>query len=197
MIIVPTLLLLATLVTLLVLCLMRYCPEKKRARTTAPQRYHSSSNRHNHRHHLQGIDGEQACISLVFCSVCLSGNKQIHLSALLLSGLKAPNGINPLEHEELPMSIQQVQQNIKPTLAAVPPASTQWHHGAFSQVNALPLSFSIKTSDTVSLYRARMDNRDVILRVLKGNLSCTKTGRVQLPTAPLQGAKLPFLVKKE
>ncbi|XP_051245616.1 tyrosine-protein kinase STYK1 isoform X1 [Dicentrarchus labrax] len=139
-IIVPTLLLLATLVTLLALCLMRYCPERKQKRITAPQRYHSSSHRHKQRHshrlHLQGID--------------------------------APPGINPLEHEELPMSVQQVQQNVRPTqLAAVPQMSTERHNGAFSQVTALPLSFSIKPNDSVSLYRARMDNRDVILRVLK------------------------------
>lgn len=71
-IIVPTLLLLASLVALLALCIMRYCPERKRTRTTAPQqRYHSSSHRHtqrhSHRHQLQGIDGEQACISLCVC----------------------------------------------------------------------------------------------------------------------------------
>ncbi|XP_070703108.1 tyrosine-protein kinase STYK1 [Pempheris klunzingeri] len=138
-IIVPTMLLVATLATLLGLCLMRYCPERKRTPTTAPQRYHSSSHRrtqrHSHRHHLQGID--------------------------------APPGINPLEHEELPMSVQQVQRNVKPTLAAVPQTSTERHHGAFGQITALPLSFSIKQSDTVSLYRARMDNRNVVLRVLK------------------------------
>uniref|UniRef100_A0A4W6FQ45 Serine/threonine/tyrosine kinase 1a n=1 Tax=Lates calcarifer TaxID=8187 RepID=A0A4W6FQ45_LATCA len=138
-IIVPTLLLFATLVTLLALCLLRYCPERKRTRVTAPQHYSSSSHRHtqrhNHRHHLQGID--------------------------------APPGINPLEHEELPMSVQQVQQNVRPTLAAPPQTSTERHHGAFSEVTALPVSFSIKPNDTVSLYRARMDNRDVILRVLK------------------------------
>lgn len=87
---------------------------------------------------------------------------------LCISLSKAPSGINPLEHEELPMSVQQVQQNVRPTLAAVPQMSTERHHGSFSQVNALPLSFSIKPNDTVSLYRARIDNRDVILRVLKG-----------------------------
>lgn len=81
--------------------------------------------------------------------------------------IKAPPGINPLEHEELPMSVQQVQQNVKPILSAVPNASRERDHGAFSQINALPLTFSIKPNDTVSLYRARMDNRDVILRVLK------------------------------
>lgn len=79
-----------------------------------------------------------------------------------------------MEHEELPMSVQQVHQNVRPTLAALPQMSTERHHGAFSQVTALPLSFSIKPDDTVSLYRARMDNRDVILRVLKGKVSGTK-----------------------
>ncbi|XP_070778102.1 tyrosine-protein kinase STYK1 isoform X2 [Enoplosus armatus] len=121
------------------MCLMSYCPERKRKRTTAPQHYHSSSHRHSqrhsHRHHLQGID--------------------------------APPGLNPLEHEELPMSVQQVQQSVRPTLAAVPQMSTDRHHGAFSQVTALPLSFSIKPDDTVRLFRAHMDNRDVTLRVLK------------------------------
>ncbi|XP_040908679.1 tyrosine-protein kinase STYK1 [Toxotes jaculatrix] len=138
-IIVPTLLLAATLVTLLALLLMRYCPERKRTRITALQSYSSSSHRHtqrhSHRHHLQGID--------------------------------APPGLNPLEHEELPMSVQQVQQNVRPTLTALPQTSTERHHDAFSQITALPLSFSIKPSDTVRLHRARMDNRDVILRVLK------------------------------
>ncbi|XP_068567560.1 tyrosine-protein kinase STYK1 [Cebidichthys violaceus] len=139
-IIVPTLLLLGTLVTLLALCIMRFYPERKRTRVAAPQRYHSSSShrhkqRNGHRRHLQGID--------------------------------APPGINPLEHEELPMSVQQVQQTAVPTLAAVPQVSTERQHGAFSQVTALPLSFSMKPDDSAGLYRGRMDNRDVILRLLK------------------------------
>lgn len=98
---------------------------------------------------------------------------QIHLSALRLSQ-KAPSGINPLEHEELPMSVQQVQQNVKPTLAAVPQKSTERHHGAFSQVNALPRPVFVRPNDPVSLYRAHMDNRGVILRVLKGKVSCSE-----------------------
>ncbi|XP_045915044.1 tyrosine-protein kinase STYK1 [Micropterus dolomieu] len=138
-IIVPSLLILATVVTLMAVCFLRYCPERKRTRTTAPKRNHSSlhrhTQRHSHRHRLQGID--------------------------------APPGLNPLEHEELPMSVQQVQQSVGPTLAAVPQLSTDRHPGAFSQVTALPLSFAINPNDTVKVYRARMDNRDVILRVLK------------------------------
>ncbi|KAM7384809.1 hypothetical protein PAMA_011930 [Pampus argenteus] len=138
-IIVPTLLLFASLVTLLGIFFMRYCPKRKQKLTTTPQRYNGSSHRrtqrNSRRQHLQGVD--------------------------------APPGINPLEHEELPMSVQHVQLNRAPPLAAVPQMSTDRHHGAFSQVTALPLSFSIKPNDTITLYRARMDNRDVILRVLK------------------------------
>ncbi|XP_078124545.1 tyrosine-protein kinase STYK1 [Sander vitreus] len=146
-IIVPTLLLLGTLITLLALCLLKYYgPKQKRSQITAPKPYHSSSNRpnqrHSHRHHLQGVD--------------------------------APPGMNPLEHEELPMSVKQVQQIVRPTLAAVPQMSTERHHGAFNQVTALPVSFSIKPNDTVSLYRASMDDRDVILRVLKGTANSSE-----------------------
>lgn len=86
-IIVPTLLLFATLVTLLALCLLRYCPERKRTRVTAPQHYSSSSHRHtqrhNHRHHLQGIDGEQACLRLMHKALChiilVVFSKEIHI----------------------------------------------------------------------------------------------------------------------
>uniref|UniRef100_A0A668AUA4 Serine/threonine/tyrosine kinase 1a n=1 Tax=Myripristis murdjan TaxID=586833 RepID=A0A668AUA4_9TELE len=127
-IVVPTLLLLTFLCTLLAVCLLRFCPERRRARATAP--------RHSHRRDLQGID--------------------------------APPGLNALEHEELPMTVQQIQRNVRPTLAAVPQTATERQHAAFKQVTALPLSFSIKPDDTVSLYRARMDRRDVVLRVLKG-----------------------------
>ncbi|XP_069024928.1 tyrosine-protein kinase STYK1 [Embiotoca jacksoni] len=137
-IIVPSLLLLGTLLTLLALCIVRCLPERRRKRVAAPRRYGSSSRgrtqRHDRRQHLQGID--------------------------------APPGINPLEHEELPMSVQQV-----PTVAAVPQTATERRRGAFGQVSALPLSFSVGSSDPVSLYRARMDDRDVVLRVLRETAS--------------------------
>lgn len=68
------------------------------------------------------------------------------------------------------MSVQPVQQNVKPTRAAVPQTSTERQHGAFSQISTLPLSFSIKPNEAAHLYRARMDNRDVVLRVLKGKV---------------------------
>ncbi|KAM3596299.1 uncharacterized protein V6R79_011953 [Siganus canaliculatus] len=149
LIIVPTLLLLFTLITMVAIFIMKFCPVRKPSRVAVPQRYHSSTHRHTqsngHRHHLHGID--------------------------------APPGINPLEHEELPMSVQKNVTNVKPRLTAVPRVSTERHHGAFSQVSVLPLSFSIKPNDAVELYRGRMDNRDVVLRVLKDTADNTEKQR--------------------
>lgn len=39
---------------------------------------------------------------------------------------------------------------------------------AFKLVTKLPCSYSLKSDSTVSLYRARMENRNVVLRVLNG-----------------------------
>lgn len=83
------------------------------------------------------------------------------------------------------MSVQQVQQNVKPIPPAVPNRSTERNHRAFSQINALPMSFSIKPDDTVSLYRARMDNRNVILRVLKVKWGSKSTIKFSLTSANL------------
>lgn len=151
MIIVPTLLLLASVVILVALCALRWRTKQRRTRPRATLQ--------------QGIDGEnqqQVQFLVFFCFL-------FFLNILYSPALrKAPAGINPLEHEELPMSVQRLHQNAKPTLPAAPPASTEQYRGVFSQVNALPMSFSIKADSPVSLYRARVDNKNVILRVLKG-----------------------------
>lgn len=103
------------------------------------------------------------------CFVFFTSDKPIFKNILYSPALpKAPAGINPLEHEELPMSVQRLHQNVRPTLPAAPPASTEPYQGVFRQVKALPLSFSINSDSAFSLYRARVDNKNVILRVLKG-----------------------------
>ncbi|XP_030596702.1 tyrosine-protein kinase STYK1 [Archocentrus centrarchus] len=149
-IIVPTLLLLSTLVTLVPLFILKYCGEQNRTRVRTPQQYQRSSHRHTQRksHHS-------------------NNHHKNHNHRPHLSGIDAPPGINPLEHEELPMSVTHVQQNVGPTMAAVPQRSTERHLGAFSQVTTLPLTLFINDNDTVSFYRARMDNKDAVLRVLK------------------------------
>uniref|UniRef100_A0A8C6TXC2 Protein kinase domain-containing protein n=1 Tax=Neogobius melanostomus TaxID=47308 RepID=A0A8C6TXC2_9GOBI len=83
----------------------------------------------------------------------------------LISSHLAPHGINPLEHEEVPMTVQNA------SVAAVPRQTTESQHRAFSQIVALPQTFFIKPDDSVSLYRAQMDRKDVILRVLKDSAS--------------------------
>ncbi|KAM3858544.1 tyrosine-protein kinase STYK1 [Diretmus argenteus] len=145
-IVVPTLLLLSFLISLVAVCFLRYCPKCKRAHTTAPQ-----PSRHPHYQR--------------------STHRQRHSQRRGLQGIDAPPGLDALEHEELPMTVQQTRQNIRPTLAAVPRTARERQHGAFNQVTALPLSFSINPNDTVTLHRARMDNRDVVLRVLKETAS--------------------------
>ncbi|XP_032436089.1 tyrosine-protein kinase STYK1 isoform X3 [Xiphophorus hellerii] len=196
-IVVPALLVSLTVLILFIIFILLCCNQRERTRVRTPTQYHThqhttnethtqrnhnhNNNRHpHHRHHLQGID--------------------------------APPGIDPLEHEEVPMRVQNTHHNLKPqhesperhgTAAphrtrdrhatatrhrsperhatrhrsperhtdAEPQSSTRRPLGNFSQVTALTPSFYTKPSDTVSLYRARMDNKDVILRALKENAS--------------------------
>ncbi|KAM4725659.1 tyrosine-protein kinase STYK1-like [Anableps anableps] len=165
----------------------QYHPPQHTTNQRHTQRNHHHQNRHHHRHHLQGID--------------------------------APPGIDPLEHEEVPMRVQNTRHNVMPILAAAQHESPERHvtaaphrtrdrHGAaarhrsperhvaaaqhhsperhvaaepqtftgrplgnFNHVTALTPSLYINPNDTVSFYRARMDNKDVILRALKENAS--------------------------
>lgn len=56
-------------------------------------------------------------------------------------------------------------------VAAEPHISTGGPLGNFSHVTALTRPIYVNPNDTTSLYRARMDNKDVILRALKENAS--------------------------
>ncbi|CAB1351160.1 unnamed protein product [Coregonus sp. 'balchen'] len=137
-IIVPVLLLASFLVTLLIVLLMRYCPGKgnRRRPTITLARPHSTS------------------------------RSSRHSARQNLQGIEAPPELNPLEHEELPMTTP-TQRDAPATLSAVLEPPKERQHGSFNLVTPLPLSFSVKPDDSVTLYRARMDNRDVILRTLK------------------------------
>ncbi|XP_026203795.1 tyrosine-protein kinase STYK1 [Anabas testudineus] len=150
-IIVPSILLGLTLITLVAVCFLRFCPSRKRSRTTAPRHYkspqHSHAHRDTHRH--------------------TNRHTHRHSHRHNLTGIDAPPGINPLEHEQLPMSVQQVQHNAKTTLAAVPQTSTQRQASSFSHVTILPQTLPSNPNDPVSVYRAQRNNRHVILRVLK------------------------------
>ncbi|XP_037119940.1 tyrosine-protein kinase STYK1-like isoform X2 [Syngnathus acus] len=122
-IVVPTVLLLISLVTLVIMFILGFFHRQRYAAATAVPRYSSTLQRRARR--LHGID--------------------------------APPGIDPLEHEEVPMAVHKQSRG----------TATVTRLGAFSQVTALPLTLPVTTDDSVLLYRARMDNKDVVLRVLK------------------------------
>ncbi|KAF6733598.1 Tyrosine-protein kinase STYK1 [Oryzias melastigma] len=142
LIVVPAILLILTVFTVLTVILLKVCSRGERTQDRTPQYLHQNPRRSSHRH---------------------QNSHRRHLK-----GIDAPPGINPLEHEEVPMT---VQQNVKPTRAAAALNPTPRQEGGFGHVTALPVRFSIKPNETVSYFRARMDNRNVVLRVLKENPS--------------------------
>ncbi|XP_061616031.1 tyrosine-protein kinase STYK1-like [Phyllopteryx taeniolatus] len=83
-----------------------------------------------------------------------------------LQGIDAPPGIDPLEHEEVPMAVHK-----RATGVAVPRVTTEGRLGSFGQVATLPRTLSFATDESVVLYRARVDHKDVVLRVLKDSAS--------------------------
>lgn len=117
------------------------------------------------------------------------------LSAVIIFLSTAPPGINVLEHESIALDVPMSYATFHPpnsyipkTLAAAPapppgpspqpPSFTpivqprelprQRLPESFNLVNPLPTAFSLPSDSPVSLYRARMDNRNVVLRVLNG-----------------------------
>ncbi|KAJ8287814.1 hypothetical protein COCON_G00004730 [Conger conger] len=162
-IVVPVLFLFSFLIMLIFLLLLRFCPEKvdrMRPENTVRRPRGSRSRSRN----LQGID--------------------------------APPGINPLEHEIIVLETnapsystftppQQAQplslvepayasfNSSQPDSALAPELPTQRMPESFNLVSPLPLTFSMRVGDSVSLYRARMGHRDVVLRVLKDSASAS------------------------
>ncbi|KAM9386390.1 tyrosine-protein kinase STYK1 isoform 1-T2 [Pholidichthys leucotaenia] len=203
-IVVPTLLVFFTLVTVVPLIVLKCCADRNRTRVKTPQRNYKSSQqqKHSNQHHHHHDHNNQNRHPNHHHNHHPHHNhhRPHHHNRHHLRGIDAPPGINPLEHEEVPMTVQPTRQNHRPTQAA-PPLHTSRErptrappppqpqpsrdrptrgppppypsgerpHGAlsFSQVRAMPTSFAVNNNDTFSLYRARMDNRNVVLRVLK------------------------------
>ncbi|XP_033836397.1 tyrosine-protein kinase STYK1b [Periophthalmus magnuspinnatus] len=173
-IVVPILLLAAFLVTLVFVLLMRYCPE--RVDKIRPENLKKSLRPQRSRRALSGID--------------------------------APPGINPLEHESIALDIPSTYSTFNPARTThrssmyasskslrlpVDPAPTpdafrpsfvstvqprelprQRLPEKFNLVQPLPTAFSLRSDSPVSLYRARMDNRNVVLRVLKDTANASE-----------------------
>ncbi|XP_076826681.1 tyrosine-protein kinase STYK1b [Brachyhypopomus gauderio] len=158
-IVVPVLLLLSFLATLLVLLLLRFCPEKVR---------------HLHPRHAHGP------------------RRALH-------GVDAPRGLNVLEGESIALDTTPSYLTFS-TSTSAPYRTHQPSRGVdnlafiadggsfadgpllpglprprlpekFKLVTSLPCSYSLKSDHMVSLYRARMENRNVVLRVLNDSAS--------------------------
>ncbi|XP_077382976.1 tyrosine-protein kinase STYK1b [Festucalex cinctus] len=164
-IIVPLLLLATFVVTLVFILLLRFCPEKV-------ERIRIRSMKPNVRRELHGID--------------------------------APPGINVLEHESIALDMPNSYSTFHPPSASkklslsvdMPPLSSgaqalayqpamdavvqprelprQRLPESFNRVTPLPGSFPLPSDSPVSLYRARMENRNVILRVLNDSADATE-----------------------
>lgn len=167
-IVVPILLLASFLVTLVFILLLRFCPEK--VDRIRPQASKSAFRPQQSRRVLSGID--------------------------------APPGINVLEHESIALDVANSYSTFHPPntysskspgLSVAPPSlppepfkpsftpivqprelPRQRLPESFNLVTPLPAAFSLRSDSTVSLYRARMDNRNVVLRVLNDSADATE-----------------------
>ncbi|XP_071325192.1 tyrosine-protein kinase STYK1b [Trachinotus anak] len=158
-IIVPILLLASFLVTLVFILLLRFCPEK--VDRIRPQASKSASRRM-----LHGIDAPPGINVLEHESIALDMPNSY-------STFHPPNTYsskNPSITVSTPsFPPSPPSQPLKPSFTPiVQPRELprQRLPESFNLVTPLPASFSLRSDSSVSLYRARMENRNVVLRVL-------------------------------
>uniref|UniRef100_A0A7N6BBN7 Protein kinase domain-containing protein n=1 Tax=Anabas testudineus TaxID=64144 RepID=A0A7N6BBN7_ANATE len=101
-------------------------------------------------------------------------------SRRVLHGIDAPEGINVLEHESIALDMPNSYSTFHPpnthNSKNLSPRELprQRLPESFNQVTALSSAFSLRSEPSVSLYRARMENRNVVLRVLKDSADATE-----------------------
>ncbi|XP_041843829.1 tyrosine-protein kinase STYK1b [Melanotaenia boesemani] len=170
-IVVPVLLLATFLVTLVFILLLRFCPERvDRIRPHASK----STSRSTSRRVLHGIDAPPGINVLEHESIALDMPNSY-------STFQPPNSY--------------ITKNLSTTVSTpAPPASPQPQPytpsfipiaqprelprqrlpESFNLVTPLPAAFSLHSDAPVSFYRARMENRNVILRVLNDSADATE-----------------------
>ncbi|XP_063055357.1 tyrosine-protein kinase STYK1b isoform X2 [Engraulis encrasicolus] len=178
-IVVPVLLLASFIGTLVLLLLLRYCPERvDRLRVKSP-----SKNGTRSRRNLQGIDAPLGINPLEHESIALDlpsystftppPSSSSGVSSIYSSGrgsFGADNDTFRGAYGPAPVPAP------GPALGTIGrgPEPRQRLPEKFKLVTPLPTSYSLKSDGTVSLYRARMDNRNVVMRVLKDSASATE-----------------------
>lgn len=167
-IIVPIFLLAGFLITLVFILLMRFCPEK--VHRIRPQASKSATRRI-----LHGIDAPPGINVLEHESIALD-------MPTSYSTFQPPNSNYPSKN--LSMSVvtpsfphSPPPQPFKPNfIPVVQPRELprQRLPESFNLVTPLPVAFSLRTDSSVSLCRARMENRNVVLRVLNDSADATE-----------------------
>lgn len=167
-IIVPIFLLAGFLITLVFILLMRFCPEK--VHRIRPQASKSATRRI-----LHGIDAPPGINVLEHESIALD-------MPTSYSTFQPPNSNYPSKN--LSMSVvtpsfphSPPPQPFKPNfIPVVQPRELprQRLPESFNLVTPLPVAFSLHTDSSVSLCRARMENRNVVLRVLNDSADATE-----------------------
>uniref|UniRef100_A0A4W5Q9D0 Serine/threonine/tyrosine kinase 1b n=1 Tax=Hucho hucho TaxID=62062 RepID=A0A4W5Q9D0_9TELE len=166
-IIVPILLLASFLVMLVFIILLRYCPEK--VDRIRPQNTVTTSRSQRSRRQLHGIDAplginplEQETIALDAPSYSTFSPTHSHPSPKTFTPLSPSS---PPPQSFTPSFTPMVQPRELPR---------QRLPESFNLVASLPAAFSLRSDKAVSLYRARMDNRNAVLRVLNDSASATE-----------------------
>lgn len=166
-IIVPTLLLASFLVTIVFIFLLRFCPERV-------DRIRPQASKVTTRRILQGIDAPPGINVLEHESIALdmpSSYSTFHPPNTYAPRSGPPPAVKPATPPD------PKEELFKPSFTPiVQPRELprQRLPESFNLVTPLPSAFSLRTDCPVSLYRARMENRNVVLRVLKDSADATE-----------------------
>ncbi|XP_062395169.1 tyrosine-protein kinase STYK1b isoform X2 [Sardina pilchardus] len=182
-IVVPVLLLASFLGTLILLLLLRFCPERVdrlRAKTGSKGQRTPRSRRN-----LQGIDAPPGINPLEHESIALdlpsySTFTPPQSSSGVSSNYSSGRGSFSADNDTFKGAFA-VSRSLSSASAAtvamggVAKEPRQRLPEKFKLVTPLPSSYSLKSDRAVSLYRARMDNRNVVLRVLKDSANASES----------------------
>nr|XP_046255173.1 tyrosine-protein kinase STYK1b isoform X2 [Scatophagus argus]XP_046255174.1 tyrosine-protein kinase STYK1b isoform X2 [Scatophagus argus] len=166
-IIVPTLLLASFLVTLVFIFLLRFCPEKV-------DRIRPQSSKLATRRVLHGIDAPPGINVLEHESIALD----------VPTSYSTFHPPTTYPSKNLSMSVDSPSFSPSPPPQPFKPSFTpivqprelprQRLPESFNLVSTLPVDFPLRSDSSVSLYRARMENRNVVLRVLNDSADATE-----------------------
>lgn len=172
-IVVPILLLGAFLITLIFILLLRYCPEK--VDRIRPQNLKRSFRSQPSRRVLSGIDAPPGINVLEHESIALdmpSSYSTFHPP----NTFPSKNLRLSVDSPSLPLT-NPLPEVFKPTFTPVAKPRElprQRLPESFNLVTPLSATFSLRSDSSVSLYRARMENRNVVLRVLNDTADATE-----------------------